>query len=503
MTMKKIAFIIAALALTLVSCNKEQVVPVNQDVDEIEAVNTDKVLYEITVSIDPDTRAAMTDKKLTFAANDKIAVIGTKDETASVVELTVSKVEENKVTFSTTIDSDMTIGDYAYYPVSIANALTPTTINWPSTFDGTKVEIPMMAVIDVTKNTAVFKHLGALLKVTLASVPTGANSLEFTTTNNFVGTYDVSTSDWGLTGNTLSSSVETLSISGNKTYYIPVPAGSYSDFALAMKQKSYYHKQRTASLTSAIEPARGNIVNLGTFTYDVDKIEEWWHQSDINGWTNGYNRYIKTSATTYQLTVFNSSSSTNDKKWKWKLVDGDNKAWCTAKADYWSGALEQKDWDFYRTGSDDKTFYVTLTTDGSSWTYNSGNWENNSDRNYDASTTSLYLSTSLDTYSNDGTDTWDNIPLTKYNYNDNYSYKYEGLVVPDNSTYSFKIHAAGSDWSWWIGGNSVAITDSKPYATAVSSDGDDMTFTLTPGTYDFYLDIAVLNFMFVKRAYSE
>lgn len=494
--MKKLAYILA-IALMGIACNKE-----TAPVESPEGIVPEgKVKLVITVPAGIDSKVSVDGKHVTFTTEDQIAVIGTLNNVTSVVTLNVESVSANTFTFSTVIDADMEIGDYAYYPATIVNKDNPTRINWPSSFDGTKNQMPLMAKIDVTNNQAVFHHLGALLKVTLASAPAGVNALEFTTSSNFVGSYDVVFTDDALTsvtGYALSSNVESITATSTGTYYIPVPAGTYADFQLAMKQGTYYHKQKTASLASPITPAVGNMVNLGTFTYDVDEIEEWWYQSDVNGWNNGYNRFIKTGATTYQLTSFNPSGNKH-----WKLMYGsDSTPWNVENnAEAWSGILIQQGWTFYRTGADDKTFWITLSQGDNSWTYNSNNWDTNSDRGY-GSDVSIYMSTSMDA-DDDGSEDWDNISLTKYDYGQNYCYKHTGVVIPDNEEYKFKFRVNGSNWEWWIGGESVNISDGTPYATAASSGGDDMTFTLTPGTYDIYLDIAVLNFMFVKQPYTE
>ena len=182
--MKKFAFIFC-FALLAAACNKEDVnrTEIIKQID----VPDNMVKVSITVPREPETRATMVSKQLSFAAEDQIAVIGTLNEETSVVTLDVEAISPLEITFSAVIDEDMEIGDYAYFPASIVNKDNPTQINWPSSFDGTKVQMPMMAKIDVSKNEANFHYLGAMLKVNLTSAPAGVNTLEFKTTNNFVG----------------------------------------------------------------------------------------------------------------------------------------------------------------------------------------------------------------------------------------------------------------------------------------------------------------------------
>ena len=107
------------------------------------------------------------------------------------------------------------------------------------------------------------------------------------------------------------------------------------------------------------------------------------------------------------------------------------------------------------------------------------------------------LSTDLDCDNDDLAD-WDNITFSKYNYGANYSFAYHGLVIPDNKVYEFKFVLSQYE-GIWCGGDNLFLTDAAPYGKAVWSGGENIKFQLTPGTYDIYLDVAELNFMFVKQ----
>ena len=483
--MKKFYLGFAAIAMLAVACNKEQAI------DETLPVEEGKVLYEIKVTIDPETKGVMTGKSFAFSSGDEIAVIVTEAGTPSVETLSVTANDGTTVTFAASLSSEAEVGDYAYYPASIANAATPTTINWPSSFDGATCGgcvVPMMAKIE--GNTAEFKHLGAMLKVNVADAPASIDALEFTTSSNFTGTYDVNTTTWALTANTLGGNVETVSVNGNGEWFIPIPAGTYADFRLAMKDGSAYLKQKTANLASAIAPGRTQIVNLGDFTYDIDEIAEWWHISEINGFQKGYDRYIKTGDNTYTITAFSPEAN----EW-WRLRDGSDYDWTVNDVDgdtYWSGTLNKTGMPFHRDGSSNKTFFVTLTKNNSNWNYNSGNWDSESDRKWNASSSSVIISYNGNNYA-----------MSKYDFDANYGYKYEGLTVSNNDTHSLKFIL---NWSSDPSNNtpsgvsgSLIISDSHPYGTAEWAGSNNIDVVLTPGTYNVYLDLAVLNFMFVKQ----
>ena len=493
---KTLALFPALLALAIAGCEKEK--PINEITDVPEGMQR----IEITVSIEQpessDSKATLATTQVAFAEGDQIAVIGTKNNVPEVITLSVSSYSAGSVTFSAVLSEDYTFGDYAYYPATIATTTeTEPAINWPTAIDGSKVQVPMVALIDKSNNTAVFKHLGAVAKIALTNVPAGATKLKFTANTNITGLYTVSYSDADpvATPGTLTGATITADINGNGTYYIPLPVGSYSDFQFAMINSSdtYYYKQKTATRT--VGPfERKHIVNFGTLNYDVDEIEEWWHVSPINGWNKGYDRYIKTGANTYQLTVFNPSSDEY-----WDLQDALGNKWCVSEnPSAWSGTVTKTGDTFHRTGASNKTFWVTLTKDGSSWSYNSGNWDNNSDRGWSSSSDPVKLSTSLDI---DGVNNdWDVITLTKYNYDANYGYKYEGLIIPDNAEYEFKFILNGT----WCGSNStISLSDATPYATGDWGGSKNMKFKLTAGTYNIYIDVATLNFMFVKLSPAE
>lgn len=493
--MKKLVYILA-LALVGVACNKETV-PV-ETAEEI--VPKGKVKLVITVPAGIDSKASVSGKQITFNIDDQIAVIGTLDNETSVVTLSVESVSDNTFTFSTDIDPDMEIGDYAYYPAAIVNKDNPTRINWPSSFDGTKNQMPLMAKIDVTNNQAVFHHLGALLKVTLASAPAGVNALEFTTSNNFVGSYDVVFNDdelTSVTGYALSSNVESITATSTGTYYIPVPAGTYADFQLAMKQGTYYHKQKTASLESAITPTVGKLVNLGTFTYDVDEIEEWYTVSNMIKWDSNYNalRFIKTSANSY---AFSGYAPNSGGYWYYFMNNGTQYGVQGAV----SGILAANE---TCKRDNDEIFTSTITKSGDNWSltdqYYSGDWYGC----FKKSEHGVTFKSSIDSWGS-------GVSLTKPDDSADWDGQYTNdmiwygdITVPSNDTYLFKviIYNTGSSQDVWYGGNSSAtITDATPYGSLWWDNGNDIPVVLTQGTYTFYLDIRAMNFMFVKQPYS-
>ena len=486
--MKRIYFIIATAALMIVGCNKEA--------DKQDTVVNTKGTYhfEITATIDNTTsKATYSSKKVVFGEGDEIAVIGTKDGVNTVYTLTGVQTG-GTVTFSTDLPEGTTVGDYAYYPASIATAGDGTVISWPKDVDGAKVEVPMIGLIDVENNKTQFKYLGAIMEVAVDNAP-DAKYLIFNAGTAIEGQYDVTFSGEtpSITARSVSGYYVNAKINGNGTYYIPVPAKTYTSFTFSLtdSEKSYYYKQRSAVDGTSIALTRGMHIDMGTITNDTDKIEEWWHGSPINGWQSGYDRYIKTGENTYQLTVFNPSDDPY-----WELLDKDGYKWRTDGEENWNGTVTKRDikvgttgWSFKRGGANDKTFWVTLQDKGEEgWYYNSGNWDNNSDRGWESGRVEIVLGGTKYT-------------MEKYGYGANYGYKCLDVFISDDSSKSLKFNLSWNGTDETLSGvsESLDITDAKPYGSFVWAGENPINVSLTRGNYNVYLDLAILNFMFVKQ----
>ncbi len=119
--------------------------------------------------------------------------------------------------------------------------------------------------------------------------------------------------------------------------------------------------------------------------------------------------------------------------------------------------------------------------DKGSWNYNSGNWVNESDRKWAASSSSVTLV--FDQSLNGKT----SYALTKYDYDANYGYKLENLIIPDNGTYTFKFNLNYDNAHDALSGvaESLSIVDSKPYGSFEWEGANPISLTLTQGTYMF------------------
>ena len=530
--MKRFLVFLAAVAMMAVSCNKEQ--PTDNPVQNDTPVqnNSPKMRHIVLrATIDaPGTKADYYNKKVQFAKGDEIAISGTANENGSIVtrryKLTATGVEnETTVLFEGDVPEDAEMGKFAYYPYAIIGEKStlaggfideenPDFI-WPGIhypFAG-NVQVPMIGYINTSgsSKSATFYHLGAIAEITLENVPqdagmivfenntpiqmydengqpNGSSEYIFTTYQAFMNADGTPAYIMPCTTNNYDNKCY-VAINGNGTYYIPLPAGTYKDFSISLVDSygynPYFYKQRVSKPGTEVTLTRGMHANFGTLTYDADLIAEWYLLNRTNSWgSDGWHRFIKTGPNAYQLTAFNPSDDNS-----WKLLDGAENIWSVEGNQYaWNGVISQTSQNFIRTGADNKTFDIQLSYSDANWNYSSSNWGTNSEREWSASTP-VQLS-----YGVSGSSAWTNEALYKSSYNASYIYN-TTITVTASSTYNFKFVANGT----WCGGNSVSISDSKPYAQAIWNGGDDMSFTLTPGKYDIWLDVANLNFMFVKQ----
>lgn len=358
----------------------------------------------------------------------------------------------------------------------------------------------MMAEIDLTNNTAEFKHLGAMLKVNLVDTPSDFSWLEFRTSANFVGTYTVNPSDMSMTlvaDPANDRNWEVIQGNGDGVYYIPVPAGKYADFQLGMMKEDAtthypdgYCKQRTATnLASAITPARKQIVNLGDFTYDVDTIDEWYAVCEMNGWDSSKKdlRFIKIDDNKYRFSGYAPKGSADAYYyffWNNSTQYGvsNNVAGTLA-----SGGTCKR--------TNDEIFSSTITWDGTQWSL--------ADKSYSDDWYGCFANGDHDVVFKSNLDNWgDGVSLSKPSGYTNDMIWSGTVTIPDNSTYLFKVKAWNTDTNadvWYGGGSSLSVSDAHPYGTAVWSDGNDIPLVLTPGNYTFYFNIRELDFMFVRQ----
>ena len=256
--------IFAASALFLAGCTSAIELTLEPDSNEAKRVE-----YSFTVGA--DTKAAISDAgAFSWTAGDKVAVWDAQNGTFD--EFTVQQSgASSTITGTGLADANYT---KAYYPASVATA-GEDSIVWPDSYESAAVaakSFPMMAVND--NGTLTFKHLGALLKVTITDLPSNVSSLVFTATNKGVsGTLAVDATDTEHPFCAVGSSSSSIVIANadaetdedDTIFYLPLPTGELDggfsiDFKLGTKTVG------TKATTKAFAIARATVVPMKAFT---------------------------------------------------------------------------------------------------------------------------------------------------------------------------------------------------------------------------------------------
>ena len=256
--------IFAASALFLASCTSAIELTLEPDSNEAKRVE-----YSFTVGA--DTKAAISDVgAFSWTAGDKVAVWDAQSGTFD--EFTVQQSgASSTITGTGLADANYT---KAYYPASVATA-GENSIVWPDSYESAAVaakSFPMMALND--NGTLNFKHLGALLKVTITDLPSNVSALVFTATNKGVsGELAVDGTDadhpFCAVGNSSSSIVianaDAETDEDDTIFYLPLPTGKLTggfsiDFKLGTKTVG------TKATTKNFDIARATVVPMNAFT---------------------------------------------------------------------------------------------------------------------------------------------------------------------------------------------------------------------------------------------
>lgn len=281
MKTKQFCWILSALAVwswTAQSCSQDDV----QEVAPKGNVITLNASFEGQGS---STRTTMNDTyQVLWAANDQFALFGA-DGTKNDNDFTLSSGEgTTSGTFTGTMTSSLTPA-YAVFPASQATSVSGTTLTMtlPSTITNYTGDSngPMLAkgfYDNGTWSNLAFKHLAAMLKLTVNKFPAGATTLEITASNVIAGTFTATLSDanpeltyTGSDGtNKITASFTEETTSGtSKTFYFPMPVGTYNSIVAKLTDGSSktFFEQR---LTSDITLNRRDIFVYPAFDYVVE-----------------------------------------------------------------------------------------------------------------------------------------------------------------------------------------------------------------------------------------
>lgn len=209
--MKK-SLVIAAAALVLASaCQKEQLVP--------EGNFSIKATREACV----DTKASVSDAgAFAWVSGDAIGVYnGTK------FNMLTTTGSGATATFTGTVEGSPQA--CAIFPYTVAKSTTSVTL--PASYEWKNGDAPTPMYAEYNASGLSFKHLGGLIKVTVAGVPTAATKFVFEADKDITGDFDITAGAISSSALTDKGKVEFTFAEGTAStmsFYVPVPVGTYT-----------------------------------------------------------------------------------------------------------------------------------------------------------------------------------------------------------------------------------------------------------------------------------
>ena len=274
--MKKYMFMAVAGMLALSSCS-------NDDNEQTPQNAPRQMTFTAGYNEGAQTRASLdgSTKKVSFDANDKISILSAKNTNTQFT----TSAGGASATFSGTATDDSKF--YAVYPYTsgltlsgdvISGIVIPTSqwnSNWHSgsVFSGWDPKAPI-AYATTTGSSLTFHNACAILKVTI----TGAGSYAiFTISANepLAGTFSLDTSTGTLTPTSGSTTVavgtdfyptKCFDSNGDKTAYIAIAPGTYTNFTLYLTNEDDGHNSKTKSGSVTFEA--GKIYDLGSYNVE-------------------------------------------------------------------------------------------------------------------------------------------------------------------------------------------------------------------------------------------
>ena len=254
-------------------------------------------LVEYKFNVGAETKASISDAGVfSWAAGDEIAVWDAQNNkfdkfTADAAGATTT------ITGTGAADANYTT---AYYPYSVASdAAGENSIAWPSSYESAAAAakgFPMMAVND--NGQLNFKHLGALLKISINDLPAGVTSLVFNANVGVSGTLAVDSANpaepfCALGSSASSISLPTEAVAGDAVFYLPLPVGTLTGgFSIDFKITSTNNKVvGTKATTSNVSILRGKLIPMKAFTPDFN-----W-PSDTDAFDSGVAKNASKTAT--------------------------------------------------------------------------------------------------------------------------------------------------------------------------------------------------------------
>lgn len=231
---------VAAIALTVSGCSQEEGLTGN-------STKKNNAIVATFGGDDASTRTTVnTNNKIVWTANDAFSLFYTQNGIVGSDKFTLREGEENKI--ASIFDGNTTDGvsyTYAAYPKQDGNNLSldadnvvsltlPTSMEYTANSNG-----PMFAKVTNQSNLSElsFKHLAALIRVTVGNIPTSATTFTLTADKNIAGTCTadlddaeplLAVKDDSNAGKSVTVTFTNAIEGSKKVFYIPIPAGTYN-----------------------------------------------------------------------------------------------------------------------------------------------------------------------------------------------------------------------------------------------------------------------------------
>ena len=243
--MKKILFMVAAVALAMVSCNKEEI-----NNNEIQEAPVSDIVFEAET---PMTKTIIGEadgngiRPVSWVVGDRITINGS--------EFKASELKDNKAIFVTENLDFTTAESYdAIYPATAGNSLSAVTI--AAEQDGTFANASISVAQSETQSLS-FKNVASLLKF---QVPASASEVTIESTSDLAGTFAVTFDgeDNPVIGE-VSNGSKKITLTGSfvvdTDYYVAILPGEHQ---FTVKIDGYTSKESTKTSTVA----RAKLMNM-------------------------------------------------------------------------------------------------------------------------------------------------------------------------------------------------------------------------------------------------
>ncbi len=245
--MKKILILLAGLAMALAACTKKEM---KDDSAQTERVSWPSV---ITVATEP---VVDSETKSVIADGGEFSWYAGTGETAEELDIYTNagfKVYTCTDAATGTFGGDLegaAPSTVAVYPAGIYALSDKTlTVSMPESYEyvATLAKTPMIAQISGSSiDNLAFKHIAALLKVSIKNVPPTATQLVLETDEKIAGKFvisdctvaDAAITNVGGSGNSVTVNFAAAGTFTEKDFFIPIPVGEYDHFNLFLKDEN-------------------------------------------------------------------------------------------------------------------------------------------------------------------------------------------------------------------------------------------------------------------------